>query len=196
MPKLIWANCTMYTRALQWFDSTIISQRWVIYTWAVGILVYSPLSKVHRLILLLRQKRLFIIFVIEHFKIDAKVTSGMAHIAQYWRATIFSHTEVDSLRMFNGKTHTISIYSYMTWKKIIQQIDSLALLNYACIRILKQQQGHHCMQRDYMQDVTLSDTSNSQYWAATGAVPCFPDYWTMLFSHELTYPLLPFQFIL
>ena len=63
---------------------------------------------------MLRQKRLFIIFVIEHFKIDAKVTSGMAHIAQYWRATIFSHTEVDSLRMFNGKTHTISIYSYMT----------------------------------------------------------------------------------
>ena len=53
MPKLIWADCAMYTRALQWFDSTIISQIWVIYTWAVGILVYSPLSKVHRLMLLL-----------------------------------------------------------------------------------------------------------------------------------------------
>jgi len=63
---------------------------------------------VHRLILLLRQERLFIIFVIEHCKIDAKVTSGMAYMAQYWRATIFSHTaytEVDSLRMFNGKIH-------------------------------------------------------------------------------------------
>jgi len=44
-------------------------------TWAVGILVYSLLSEVHKLILLLRQDRLFITFVTKYCKINAKVTS-------------------------------------------------------------------------------------------------------------------------